>query len=169
MKFIPFDKFIIESDSSAAELRIRLSHQIEPKVNYRIGHYFSEKELKPYEGEIVNGSFKINRIIKHQNPLLPRIKGVFKIQYGGGSKIEIIIRLNFFVYLIVIFWSFAPILFFFSFSAESINENTLIPAIMVSLIWFILGYGVTYFAFNYERNKSKKFLMELFKPEMINN
>lgn len=163
MKYIPFDKFIIESNKSELELTSRLSQQIEPKIYYRLNHYFSGKELKPYEGEIENNSFRINRIIKHKNPFLPKIKGEFKTQYGGGSKVLIKMRIMYLPLLFMIFWSFGPTIFFFAFSENSVNQKPLIPQILISLIWIIIGYFFTYLPFNYERNKSKKFLIDLFK------
>ena len=165
MKYIPFDNFIIESNKSEIELTSRLSEQIEPKINFRLNHYFSDKEIKPYEGKIENNSFRINRIIKHKNPFLPRIIGEFKTKYGGGSKIQIKMRINYFILIFMVFWSFGPTLFFLKFSEESINNKTINPAILISLTWIILGYLFTYLPFNYERNKSKKFLKELFEKE----
>jgi hypothetical protein len=165
MKFIPFDKFIIESKISESELTSLLSEQIEPKINFRLSHYFSDKKLKPYEGTLENRTFRINRIIKHQNPFLPRIRGKFETKYGGGSKIQIKMRIKYSVLLFVLFCSLAPTLFFFSFRSESNNETTLSPELIISIIWFTIGYLFTYLFFNYERNKSKKFLFELFKSE----
>ena len=163
MKYIPFDKFIIESKKSELELTTRLFEQIEPKINFRLNHYFSNKELKPYEGKIENNSFRINRIIKHKNPFLPKIKGEFKTQYGGGSKIIVKMKIMNFPLIFMIFWSFAPTLFFFAFSENFVNQKTLIPAILISFIWIIIGYLFTYLPFDYERKKSKKFLIDLFK------
>jgi len=165
MKYTPFDKFIIESKKSEPELTSRLLEQIEPKVNFRTDQYFSDKKLKPYEGEIENNKFRINRIIKHQNPFLPRIIGEFKTQYGGNSKIQITMRIKYSVLFFMIFCSLAPTLFFFSFQAESNNENTLNPELIISVIWFMMVYFFTYIFFNYERNKSKNFLKELFETE----
>ena len=163
MKYTPFDKFIIESKKSEPELTSLLLEQIEPKVNFRTNHYFSDKILKPYEGEIENKTFRINRIIKHQNPFLPRIIGKFKTEYGGGSKIHITMRMKYSLLLFMIFCSLAPTLFFFSFQTESNNEKTLNPEVIISIIWFVIVYFFSYLFFNYERNKSKKFLIELFK------
>ncbi len=52
MKYIPFEKFVIESNKSEVELASLLSEQIEPKINFRLSHYFSDKEFKPYEGKL---------------------------------------------------------------------------------------------------------------------
>lgn len=163
MKFIPFDKFIIESKKSELELTSQLLEQMEPKVSFRTNHYFSDKELKPYEGELKNRMFRINRIIKHQNPFLPRIKGKFKTQYGGGSKIQIKMRMKYSILLFMIFCSLTPTIFFYYFQTEYNNEKILSPELIISIIWFLIVYFSIYLFFNYERNKSKKFLYELFK------
>lgn len=163
MKYTMFDKYIIESKKSELELTSRLLEQIEPKVSFRTNHYFSDKELKPYEGELENRTFKINRIIKHQNPFLPRIIGEFKTKYGGGSKIQITMRIKYSILLFMVFCSLAPTIFFYSFQTESNNEKLLSPELIISVIWFMIVYFFTYLFFNYERNKSKKFLFELFK------
>ena len=159
MKFIPFEKFTINSKIGEVELNSRLSKEIEPKKSFRIDR-FSNKELKPYEGEIKKNFFKINRIIKYRNPFLPIINGKFITQYGGGSKIEIIMRINYLVFLFMLLFTFAPTLFFLSFSKTS--NKSLIPTVTISIVWFFIGYLFTYFHFNYEREKSKLFLINLF-------
>jgi hypothetical protein len=167
MKYIPFEKIIIQTKLGQPELKSRLINQMEPKVNFRTGHYFSEKEFKPYEGKIEDNTFKINRIIKYRNPFLPRIIGEFKTQYGGGSKIHIKMRIKYLVLVFMIFWSFGPILFFISFSENFINEKNIVPAVLISLIWIVIGYLATYLPFNFERTKSKEFLIELFEIETV--
>ena len=163
MKYTPVDKFIIESNKSELELISRLQEQIEPKIYFRYHPYNSDKKLKPYEGEIENNSFSINRIIKYRNPFLPKIKGKFTTQYGGGSKIIVKMRIMYLPFIFMVFWSFGPMLFFFTFPENSVNQKTLIPKILISSIWIIIGYFFTYLPFNYERKKSKKFLIDLFK------
>ena len=163
MNYTPFDKFIIETKKGESELTTRLSEQIEPKKYFRTNQYSTNQVLKPYEGIIENNSFRINRIIKYQNPFLPRITGEFKTQYGGGSKILIKMRIKYSIMIFAIIWSFAPTLFFLSFSSNSTEDKNIIPQILISFIWISIGYLSTYFPFNYERKKSKKFLIDLFK------
>lgn len=165
MKFIPFERFTIETKKAKVELTNLLLEQIESKRNFRLKHYFSDNDLKPYEGKIKNNSFKINRIIKYQNPFLPIITGKLKTQNNGDSKIQIIMRIKYSVLFFVLCWCLAPIIFFLSFKNESINEEKIYSEILVIPIVFIIGFGITYLGFNNERNKSKIFLKKLFKTE----
>jgi len=72
-------------------------------------------------------------------------------------------RIKYSIIIFAIIWSFAPTLFFLSFSSDSTEDENIIPQILISLIWISIGYLSTYLPFNYERNKSKKFLTKLFE------
>lgn len=157
MRFLPFEKFTIHSKKSKLELISILHEQIEPKKHFRLSNFFSQKELKPYEGKIYENSFIINRIITYKNSFLPRIQGRFKNQYGSGSQITITMRIKILPFIFISLWSFAPILFFI------FTKNKFSPfVILVCLLWFLAGFSLAYFSFNNERNKSKKFLINLF-------
>jgi len=158
MKFTPFEKFIIKSNINVLELSSYLLNKTEPKKHFRI----KRNNKKPYEGKIEKNSFKINRIINYRNPFLPIIKGQFITQNNKGTNIKISMRVKPFVLLFMIFWSFSPILFFIKFPPKSI-----ILPIIISIICVIIGYLFLFLPFNYERNKSKIFLIELFSSERI--
>ena len=160
MKFLPFEKFIIESKKSEFELTSCLYEQMEPNIYFRLDKYLSDEKLKPYEGEIESNSFTINRIIKHKNPFLPKIKGEFKVKNDGSTKIVVKIRVRYLPLIFVVFWSITPMLLFFK---NSVNKIELTTAIFISILPALIGYLFIYLSFNPERKKSKKFLTELFK------
>lgn len=163
MKFIPFDKYTFESKKEKSELIDILEKKIEPGKFFRTEQFFSDIELKPYEGKIENNSFRIKRIIKYQNPFLPIITGKFKTQPNGDSKIRVIMRIRYSVLFFVFCWCLAPILFFSSF--QSTNKNGIYTAILVVAIVFLVANGLVYIGFNKERNKSKQFLKNLLEAE----
>lgn len=163
MHFLPFDKFTLETKKSKTELSNLLSEQIEPKKHFRIKHYFADKEIKPYEGKIENNSFKINRIIRYQNPFSPIIKGEFETISNGGSNIKIVARIRYAVLFLMIFWCSAPLMFFLFFQNKSNNEIKY--GVIISSALFIIAIGFAYLGFNKERNKSKLFLKRLFQAE----
>jgi len=164
MKFIPFDKFTLETKKEKSELTDILLNQIEHKKHFRIKQYFSNDELKPFEGKIDNNAFKINRIIKYQNPFLPIIIGKFKTLNNGGSKIEIFMRVRYSILFFFVCWCLAPLLFFLLFT-HSVSEKEIYLKILVVLSVILIGNGLVYIGFNNERNKAKIFLRKLFKTE----
>ena len=144
---------------SEFELNSRLSNKIEPKKYFRI----NRNNRQPYEGKIENHCFKINRIINYPKPLFTYNKWRVITQNNGGTNIEIVIRIKYFILLFAIIWSLSPILFFINFPPKSI-----IAPITISIIWIIIGGLSLFLPFNYERNKSKEFLIELFSSKIIN-
>ena len=164
MKFIPFDKFTLETKKEKSELTNILLNQIEQKKHFRIKQYFSDDELKPFEGKIDNNTFKINRIIKYQNPFLPIITGKFKSLNNGGSKIEIFIRVRYSIMFFIVCWCLAPLLFFSLFT-YSVSVNEIYLKILVVLSVILISNGLMYIGFNNERNKAKIFLRKLFETE----
>ena len=153
MKFIPFEKFTIKSNLNEIELKSLLSNIIEPKKYFRI----KRNNKCPYEGTIKNNHFKINRIIYYKNPFLPIIKGKFIPQINNGTNIKITMRVNYFTFYFILFWSFGPTLMFLTSPPKSI-----IAPIVVSVIWIIIGFFFMLLGFNSERKKSKDFLINLF-------
>ena len=156
-----FYKYNIESQKSELELKSKLEKQTEPKKKFRINYNSPSKRLKYYEGKIEKSTFKINKIIKYQNPFSPRIIGEFKVKYGAGSKVQIILRIKYSFMMFILIYSLAPF-FFFYFIRNSLSfEKGVNMELLISVLWFLIIHLLTYFIFNNEKNKSKKSLSEL--------
>ncbi len=152
MKLIPFDKFTIKSNKDTLELISLLSDNIEQKKYLRI----KRNNKKPYEGKIEKNSFKVNRIIYHQNPCLPIIKGkLIKVNHRE-TEIKIMMRVKYSSLIFILFWSFGPALFFVAFPPEKI-----IVPLIISMVWIIIGYLFLSIGFNIDRKKDNEFFIKL--------
>lgn len=154
MKLIPFEKFIIKSDKDILELVSSLSENIEQKKHLRI----KRNNKKPYEGIVSVNSFKVNRIIYYQNPFLPSIIGELVKFKNGETVIKIMIRVKYSTLVFILFWSFAPTLFFITNPPQEIGAS-----LVVSVIWIVIGYLFITIAFNLGRKKDKDFFINLLK------
>lgn len=152
--------------SEHIELR-KLPHVWQPySLKYFTGlrRLWHSHEHKYFIGTLTNGNFNINRIIHYRNSLLPVIIG----QIGddlGMSRIEITMRLSYFVGIILTaFWLFTFSGFLFS-PQTGIDKGGAITF----LGFFILFYGVMMGFFNYEVNKARRYLEEIFQADTFNN
>jgi len=98
MKFFPADSFKIYSNLSFDEVKRRLDEQVAPKKNFSFATAFSAMPGKPYQGDILDDSFKITRNIKYRNSFLPIITGEIADAYPG-TVIHVHMRMAIFVYV----------------------------------------------------------------------
>ena len=152
MRLVPIEKFSIISDKDISHLISLLSDNIEAKRHLRI----KQNNKKPYEGKIKNNSFNVNRIIYYQNPLLPYITGRLKIKNSEEVEITFTIRIKYLILSFILLWSLCPTLFFVYFS-----KSTNIDSIIVSILWFCIGYTFMIIPFNIGLKKDKMFFTEL--------
>lgn len=102
MKFLPYDRFSINTPQHRLEVIDKLDAKIEAPKAIRWG--FSHNHA-PYEGKISTSGFEIHRIIHYRNSFLPMIQGRFE-STAAGTTIHITMRLNSFVTAFLIFWFF---------------------------------------------------------------
>ena len=164
MKYLPIEKVTYKTELKKAEIVSRLSDYIEPeKIPFRI----SRKGTKPYEGNVYNNKFEINRIIKYRNACLPRIYGVIQRNSEGTTiKVNMILHLPVVIFLFLWFGvlGFACVFSLIQFILHSEYRN---PAVFLIFgMFFLVYYGVMK-AFKYESTKSKKDLEKLFEAEII--
>lgn len=158
MRFLPFENIIYESDLTESELRDRIKQYIEPKKFFRIG--LKNKNTKPYEGYLKGNHFEINRIINYRNSFLPQIEGVIT-RVNGVTRINVIMRMYFFLYIFVILMYGGIGLGFMVILISSINNNKFEPAIFIPLGMLIFLYLLTMGGFKSESSISKKDLEKI--------
>ena len=159
VRFIPYEKFIIKTSFSSDEIKQKLSEIIEPARTFR--YEFSSK-YKPYEGEVDGDNFKINKTIcygRSGKVFSPIIKG--KIQ---GSSLEVIIRLDWFAEIFIVFflgvWGLLTLSVVFTKQAfTAFNSIPIVMFVSMYLLWVI--------QFNSDVIKSKRFLCNLLESEII--
>jgi hypothetical protein len=166
--FLPFDNFKLQTKLTVAEVQSRLSNSIEPKKNFRFS--FNNKRTKPYEGEVIGTSFKINRIINYRNSFLPVIIGEISSRL---DKTEISVRMRP-VIAVLIFMSFwlgvvglvcLGILIAAIAQFIQLLQHGFSPMILIPFIMFAFGYTLITFGYRIEAQKSKDFLKTLLEAE----
>lgn len=83
-------KFILDSPLSQEEAVTKLSEEVAPAQGP--GYWF-EKRQQLFDGSVTKDTFRISRIIRYRNDLLPVIRGRFFPQ-ETGTQIQIVMSLN---------------------------------------------------------------------------
>jgi hypothetical protein len=160
MIFLPIEKITYKTILKEDEIINRLEDIIEPKKIFR-GWLFCNNSTRPYEGEIKNNTFKLQRIIGYRNSFLPKIKGVIYNELGG-TIIKVKMRLSVFVIVFICIWTIGMGLGCIAFMTQPLSFFTFIP---FGLLLFM--YALTMGGFKYESRKSKNDLKYLFETEII--
>jgi hypothetical protein len=161
MAFLPIEKIIYETDFTRDEIISCINNTIEPRGVF--GIYKKNSYGKPYEGELHNNEFNINRITAYRNSFLPVVKGI--IAETGNDKTNVIIKMRpaLFVVVFMSIWLGAAFL---------ISAAALIPVLLkkefnltflISFAMALFGYLLMTCAFKFEANKTRKYFNELFK------
>ncbi|GAB4266049.1 MAG: hypothetical protein Kow0080_06890 [Candidatus Promineifilaceae bacterium] len=158
MLFLPYTKYTIKTGLSPQEAEAWLM-QITEKRKLRFG---LSRNHKAFEGKVENGRFNINRIIHYRNSFLPVVIGDIKDDLDV-TRIEITMRLHLAVLVVLVISLVVGI---------TGTVMTLIGAGWMDILAtggvfvFILGffYIITMAFFNYEVNKAKALLAEIW-PE----
>ena len=160
MKYLPFENFVLTTNLSVEEVRNRLANNIDAKIN----------TLEPYEGSIVNNTFKIQRVITYRNSFLPVITGEIS-QARGMTEIKIEMRPVLFVLIFMGMWlgtvgiACIVILVATILTFPDIFQQGFSPASLIPFGMFIFGYLLVTLGFKYESSTSKEFLKTLFEAE----
>jgi len=153
MKFLPSDKFEIETTLSPTMIVDSLHLSIEPKKLFRMS---SSSNHKPFQGEITQDGFKITRIIHYRNSFLPIITGRF-LPGNPGLKVEIRMGLHPFVIAFMSIW-FGGVGLFCTLELVFGEADLWMPMGMV-----LFGIALVSGGFWFEAKKQKPMLIEMFK------
>ncbi len=170
-KYLPIENLTLTTNLTIEEINKRLENCVEEKKK----SFFSlsnRNSLKPYEGYIKNNSFVITRIINYRNSFLPIISGEI-INSNGYTTVNINMSLPKFIKFFIGFWLGIVglvsliILFIGLLSINKIVKSGFSPFFLIPFGMFIFGFSLLYFCFNYERNISKNFLIDLLKGQIV--
>ena len=154
---IPYTKFTLKTYLSTYEAEQKLAAHVEPrKLRWGLS-----RNHKFFTGTLENGKFNLNRIIHYRNSFLPIIVGQIHDDLDT-SRIEITMRLHYFVMvfmaLFLLFWLFITGSFFLP---SDVGDGGAFP--IATFFGFIfLFYGISMAFFNYEANKARRHLEEIF-------
>ncbi|QJB31310.1 hypothetical protein HF324_07995 [Chitinophaga oryzae] len=166
MKFLPIERYTLLTKLSREEIKARLEANVEPKstrLQVRIG-WSKPRTTKPYQGAVSTNGFYISRIINYRNSFLPEIRGEVSHEIVH-TAVKIDMQVSWFVRVFMLFWFGAVVAGLVLCVGAIINGSRagdkFDPFLLVPFPMLIFGYLLVRLSFQYEVNKSKKFLRDL--------
>ncbi|MCA9934597.1 MAG: hypothetical protein H6662_01050 [Ardenticatenaceae bacterium] len=156
---IPYTRLTLKTYLSAPEAERRLALRVRPRSWLQVRSFWAKKDLAhDFVGKVEDGRFNINRIIYYRNSFLPIIIGQFHEDLGD-TRIEITMRLHYLVLAFLAVW----LIIFFSFIGGGLSENSVPISLFVGFI--VLFLAIVLISFNYEANKARRMLEELWTAD----
>lgn len=160
---IPYTRFTIKTYLQAHEAEQQLAAHVEPR---KLSRGLSRNH-RFFAGTLENGKFNLNRIIHYRNSFLPIIVGQIHDDLDT-RRIEITMRLSYFVVgfmvLFIPFWAYMA--FGYLMSPEEISD---VRPFILFFGFLLLFYGISMIFYNYEVNKARRHLEEIFQIDTFNN
>jgi hypothetical protein len=165
MKILPKENVIYKTKLKEEDIFEKLKNSIEPQKYYR-GGIFNTSESKPYEGQIIEKTFEIRRVIRYRNSFLPIINGTIS-KDGEGSLITVTLQLHGIAIVFLSIWYCFIAIFIVSLLIGSIINTSFNFSFLFPVPMAIFSYSLSHGAFNVESTKSKIDFKMLFEAEMI--
>lgn len=173
-KYLPYENYILVSSLDNDEIKSRLQENINLKYYTAFQKTKNNTSEKPYEGNIIENKFSINRVIEYRNSFLPLITGEITSKLTG-SEIHIKMQLHKFTRIFISLWLgfvslicvimiIVLIVTFSKISSQEFKPASLIPFGMLAF-----GFLLTILSFKAESSKSKVFLKVLFEGKEKSN
>lgn len=167
MEFIPTKNITYKTKLNEAEIIGRLSDNIEPEKTVRFGA-FNNSSTKAYEGQIVEQTFKIKRIISGRNSFLPIINGIIEKDTEGLSiKVNMRIHAQVIIFLCIVCAGTLGIGGFVFLMPLLTQNSAFNPITFVFFIAPIVLYASAIISFRNESNISKKDLQTIFQADIV--
>jgi hypothetical protein len=159
VRLLPYREFSIETALPPAEVRARLRDAVEPKkwTRWRSGDH------KPFEGQVRDSGFELERIITYRNSFLPCVRGTITPS-TRGTRLAGTMRLHGLVVAFMIFWLAAVGCVCLVFVTHAADGGKLEPAALIPLgMLVVLVLPVA--GFIPEARKARRLLAELVEGE----
>lgn len=157
---MPFQQFELHTklpvDQVLARIRTLTRERIGLVQHLRESLRIDASETPPFIGKVSGNTFQIRRDIKYQNSFLPFISGVVS-PTANGSTVRVIMRLHIFNAVFILIWLGGVALFSILALAHG---NPDLFFILVTVVMFLFGIGLTIVCFFPEARKSRKLLQE---------
>ena len=149
---LPFDRFVLESGATTAELAARLSARVSTKSIWSFS-----KPKEPFRGRVSEESFSLHPVIDYRNSFKPVVLGRFKA-VGGGARIVVSQRPALLALGFMSIW-FAAVIF--------INSAIMLSSTQGEFVWFgaamlFLGAALVNGCFWYEARHTEGELRHIF-------
>ena len=142
MPLFPYKHYELVSDQTPSEIEAAMRAAVAPR------RVFGSGATRPFEGEVGDRTFDVQRAIGYKNSFLPRVRGdIFAAP--GGSRIAVRMRLRLFILVFTIIWmggvGAACLLMLISELRQGGSPyRALGPAVMFIFGWFLAAAGFSY-------------------------
>lgn len=164
---IPFTRLEFKTYLDAEDVRQRLAAEVESRSIFRQSIW--RRDHRFFAGRVEeNGRFQINRVIHYRNSFLPYIYGEI-VNDLGATRIKL--RLHPHPVVMILMPIFLGV-FFFTFVGAGLLSGDLAQNLWVA--WPILGFFLLFYTiivgfFNFEVNKARRHLEEIFQADTFTN
>jgi len=165
MAFLPWENIEYKTNLTKDAIINRINSVVEPKGVFGI-HFLKKYSYgRPFDGEVYENGFKIQRITFYKNSFLPIIVGSI-IEDKEQNIINIKMRCHYFIIGFMAIWFGGCLLGLLLGLLGNIIEAKSGIDILFGIIWplifLLFGYLLMTAAFKFESTKAKKLLNELF-------
>jgi len=152
MKWLPHHRFEIVSPLDRQAALAAMAAHTEPEKFFRIGWPSSAND-KRFEGTLSADGFHVRRVIGYRNSFLPVIDATVRSGVSG-SRIDVQMRMFWFVYAFVAVWGIAALTI--AVSAGQIG-------LMIAPFLLLFVYAMTMAGFWMEAGKQEQTLRQIFQ------
>lgn len=164
MNLLPREFVSYKTKLKIEEVENILSELIDPPSNIPFAAYF-KMIRKPYEGHIKDNAFKINRIIRYSNAVLPNIYGVIDSN-DEGVVINVKMGVNPVGAIVIIAPTFPFGYVMIKLIEQDISSGKLGIDSFLPLFLLLIWYGAALCFFKYEASKSRSDFSKAFQVDV---
>ena len=143
MPVLPYRRYEIVSAKNPWEVEAAMRAATEPKRIFRLG-----AAARPFEGEVGDRVFDVQRAIGYRNSFLPQIRATLTA-VAEGSRVTVTMRLHPLVFVFMLIWLIGTVSAFVLLLIANVRKGgsshaVFLPAIMLISAWTIVAGGFTY-------------------------
>ena len=143
MPLLPYKSYELVSDKTPSEIEAAMRSAVAPRRSFGSG-----AATRPFEGEVGDRTFDVQRAISYRNSFLPQVHGDI-IAAARGSRIAVRMRLRLFILVFMLIWmggiGAACLLILISESRQGGSPYTALgPACMFVFGWVLSATGFSY-------------------------
>jgi hypothetical protein len=143
MPLLPYKRYELLSDKTPSEVEAAMRSVVAPRRTFGVA-----AAPRPFEGEVGDRTFDVQRAITYRNSFLPQIRGdIFAA--AEGSRIAVSMKLRLLILVFTIIWlagvgAASLVILISEFRGGGSPNRALGPAFMFIFGWFLTAAGFSY-------------------------
>jgi len=154
MWLLPYRRRVFASAKTKDEVEAAMRAAVAPRRSFGLG-----APTRPFEGEVGDGTFNVQRAITYRNSFLPRIRGTISAA-PDGSRIAVTMRLHPLVLVFMTVWLGGVGAAILLILAGELRKGRLSSAVLPPATMFIFGASISTGCFAYEARKAVTLLAD---------